>query len=202
MPLQIPLPTAGPFNDIAQYVPLLISSIEGFLQARDVWASADYQAAYSYMEDLKAYLVENLPPMAEYANQALHFHLNSLVVTGNALNWISLTTQPFNSYWVQAPSAINDEFWFYIPLAIGNYELDISHRKSAVSGIANFVLPDGTGDWNIDLYSGGAQNDQHTVLPFDVLTEGLKVFKVKIASKNPSSGGYTAHFTYFAVRPL
>lgn len=201
MPLQIPLPTDTPYNDIAQYVPLLISSIEGFLQARDVWASADYQQAYSYMEDLKAYLVENLPPVIDYATQALHFHLNSIIVNGNAVAWTANAAQPFGYYWRQLPSAINDEFWFYLPLAVGSYHMDMAHAKQAGGGIVNIVFPDGTGEWNVDFYNATTLNDQHTVLPFSVVTAGLKVFKLKVASKNASSSGYTANFTYFSIKP-
>lgn len=58
MPLDIPLPTASPDDDPAQYIPLLLSAIEGFLLARDVWAEADYDDARLYMEQLMSYIVE------------------------------------------------------------------------------------------------------------------------------------------------
>lgn len=58
MPLDIPLPTASPEDDPAQYIPLLLSAIEGFLLAKDVWEEADYSDARQYMEQLKSYIVE------------------------------------------------------------------------------------------------------------------------------------------------
>jgi microcystin-dependent protein len=58
MPLDIPLPTASPDDDPAQYVPLLLSAIEGFLLARDVWAADDFDEARQYMNVLMAYVVD------------------------------------------------------------------------------------------------------------------------------------------------
>jgi len=58
MALDIPLPTDSPYNDPAQYAPLLLSAIEGFLESRDVWSETDYDPALAYMGDLKSYLVE------------------------------------------------------------------------------------------------------------------------------------------------
>jgi len=61
LPLYIPVPTAEPNDDIAQYVPLLLSAIEGFLQLRDVWAEDDYVDGFAYMEDLKSWVARNIP---------------------------------------------------------------------------------------------------------------------------------------------
>lgn len=57
MPLDIPLPTALPEDDPVQYIPLLLSAIEGFLQLQTVWSEVDYPQAYSYMEELKSYII-------------------------------------------------------------------------------------------------------------------------------------------------
>jgi len=61
MPLIIPLPTANPQDDISQYVGLLVSAVDVFLEAKDIWAEEDYDTAYEYMENLKVWLVENIP---------------------------------------------------------------------------------------------------------------------------------------------
>ena len=57
MPLDIPLPTASPADDPLQYIPLVLSAVEGFLLAKDVWEVVDYPEAYSYMQELMEYLV-------------------------------------------------------------------------------------------------------------------------------------------------
>lgn len=58
MPLDIPLPTEAPEDDPDQYVPLLLSAIEGFLLAQDVWEPSDYPLARQYMNDLMSYIVD------------------------------------------------------------------------------------------------------------------------------------------------
>jgi len=57
MALDIPLPTASPEDEPEQYIPLLLSAIEGFLLARDVWEDADYPTAYNYMQELMEFIV-------------------------------------------------------------------------------------------------------------------------------------------------
>lgn len=58
MALDIPVPTQSPFDDPDQYLPLILSAIEGFLLARDVWTPETYDEARGYMEQLKVYAVE------------------------------------------------------------------------------------------------------------------------------------------------
>lgn len=54
----IPLPTASPFEDWQQYIPLLITAVDEFLISPSLWAEADYPSAYGYMNDLMAWLQE------------------------------------------------------------------------------------------------------------------------------------------------
>lgn len=200
MPLQIPLPTDTPYNDIAQYVPLLISSIEGFLQARDVWAPADYQAAYSYMEDLKAYLVENLPPVpTEYAHYFTHFHALSHVLFGNALNMEIFANQPFNHTYRQNVAAAGDTFLFYIPLDVNNYYLDVCYIKASGGGILRVTCPDGT-QQTIDTYAGGSSFNNIVTIPFSIGATGNHQFLGECTGKNPASANYNIRVTYFAIR--
>ena len=65
MPLFIPVPSQLPDTDIAQYVPLLLSAVEGFLQLRDVWAEEDYDTGFQYMEALKQWIVRNIPHVSD-----------------------------------------------------------------------------------------------------------------------------------------
>lgn len=64
MPLEIPLPTASPENDPAQYTPLLLSAIEGFLLAKDVWEASEYDDARQYMEQLMSFIVVTMKDAA------------------------------------------------------------------------------------------------------------------------------------------
>lgn len=48
-----PLPTASPYVDLLQYIPLVLSAIEVELDRRDVWFTGDEDTALGYIEDLK-----------------------------------------------------------------------------------------------------------------------------------------------------
>jgi len=65
MPLDIPVPSALPDDDISQYVPLLLSAVEEFLQLPDVWAEGDYDDGFQYMEALKQWIVRNIPHVTD-----------------------------------------------------------------------------------------------------------------------------------------
>jgi microcystin-dependent protein len=58
MALDIPVPTESPYDDPDQYLPLILSAIEGFLLAKDVWSPETYEDARGYIEQLKVYAVE------------------------------------------------------------------------------------------------------------------------------------------------
>lgn len=53
-----PLPTASPFEDYGQYIPLLLAAVDHDLGQETMWAEADWPTAIGYIEDLKAWLVE------------------------------------------------------------------------------------------------------------------------------------------------
>lgn len=59
MALIIPLPTTDPETDICEYIGLLISAIEEFLEKRDIWLPEDYETAYDYMQNLKTWLIDH-----------------------------------------------------------------------------------------------------------------------------------------------
>jgi len=173
MPLQIPLPTAGPYTDIAQYVPLLISSIEGFLQARDVWATADYPQAYSYMEDLKAYLVENLPPMTGSNGKFWqHWHIGSKVNSGTAIGLVIDTAQIGAHVARQNPTVQFDETQFELPLKAGNYTLRMIYRMQPSAGIVSVILPLVTMQ-SFDLYSAATVNNAAETFDFTIPADTL-----------------------------
>jgi microcystin-dependent protein len=51
-------PTADPFTDIAQYVPLLLAAVDVALDRPDVWPEGEEDSAQGYMEDLKVWITE------------------------------------------------------------------------------------------------------------------------------------------------
>jgi len=57
-----PAPTASPFADIGQYAGLLLAAVDAELDRWDVWDESEADTALGYVQDLKAWLVDNLPP--------------------------------------------------------------------------------------------------------------------------------------------
>lgn len=55
-----PVPTASPWDDIEQYVPLLLTAVEAELDRRDVWPEGYEDEAIGYIEDLKAWLMTEI----------------------------------------------------------------------------------------------------------------------------------------------
>lgn len=53
-----PLPTASPFEDIAQYIPLLLAAVDSGLDNPAYWSDSEYDQAQGYLEDLRAWLVD------------------------------------------------------------------------------------------------------------------------------------------------
>lgn len=55
-----PTPTASPFDDPVQYIPLLLTAVEAALERLDVWPEGEEDTALGYVEDLKAWLMDNI----------------------------------------------------------------------------------------------------------------------------------------------
>lgn len=53
-----PLPTASPFEDIQQYIPLLLAAVDAELDRDEVWADSDVDQARGFVEDLRAWLAD------------------------------------------------------------------------------------------------------------------------------------------------
>lgn len=200
MPLDIPLPSASAHEDISQYVPLLFSAIEGFLQSRDVWADGDYIDAYLYMEDLKLWIVENIPPVtAQYPTSALHLHGNSKVINGNPIEPTVNTAQMLNGSWRQNTSAYQDEFEFEVSLAGGTYDMELFGLKSAGAGIVDITI-DGDYIFQTDFYRSSSLVNYSLVESVVIVGDGVHTINCKINGKNASSSGYSLNLTYIAFR--
>lgn len=53
-----PLPTASPFDDIEQYIPLLLTAVEAELNTSSVWPDGESETGEGYAEDLIAWIME------------------------------------------------------------------------------------------------------------------------------------------------
>lgn len=191
MPLKIPLPEASPFVDSGEYLPLLLSAVEGFLQLPNLWTTGDYPQANAFMEDLKAFLVENWPPMPVLTlpSRDAKFGYERLVVTGNPITIAYVATNIFALAAHQSAPAQNDvtEITFFVEA--GYYNLIVMHHKTSNQG-------------NVDVYQGPnlitgfsgysavAAPNTIQVIAVTCSNKGLNSFRFKVPNKNAASSNY------------
>jgi hypothetical protein len=80
MPDFYPTPTASPYDDIEQYIGLLLGAIDAELDQDSAWAAEDTEIGRGYAEDLKAYLMLRLVnPVVEtlFGDSAPTYTLNT-----------------------------------------------------------------------------------------------------------------------------
>lgn len=53
-----PVPTESIFDDVDQYVPILLAAIDDYMDYPNVWPEGEEEAALGYMEDVKAWIQE------------------------------------------------------------------------------------------------------------------------------------------------
>jgi len=199
MPLTIPLPTAAPEDDIAQYVPLLLSAIGVFLQAQDVWEPADYQQAFEYMEALKLWIVQNIPPVELTMHYFTHWHIGSKVNAGAAIGIVIDAGQIGAHIARQSTPALFDETQFSVFLTAGNYTLDVWYRGQSSSAIVDFTLT-GITTINTDLYASSTTQNQVITADFTMAADGELLIKTKAVGKRAASSGYTIPITCFVLK--
>lgn len=181
------------------WIPIIIGLLSAMRSPRQWEAPPDDITA---QVDHLIYQLEKDVILSEALNiQALHFHLNSQKLVGNTIDRVVNSGQPFGSAWRQFPAALNDEFVFFVPLAVGNYSLDLSVIRTAGSGILNIQMPDFPISWDVNLYHSSQQLDIHEILPFNVSVGGLKEFHCTVTGKDALSVGYVATITYFSIMP-
>lgn len=201
-PVPTPPPDEGAQHICAlpyAWIPIIIGQLDKLRNPRQ-WVDppADIDAQVDHL----IYLIENEYVMPQiFPVQYVHFHLNSLVIAGTAIDALANASQEFGWLWRQSPAALDDEWEFFIPLDVGTYEMEICHTKQAGAGILNFQGQDIGGVNNIDMYNAATQFNQKTTISFTVQEKGLKRFHGKVFSKNPSSSGYVCNITYFSLKP-
>lgn len=201
MPLFIPLPTDSPDNDISQYVPLLLSAIEGFLQLQQVWDKDDYSDAFQLMEALKLWIVQNIPLTPQlFPRAAFWFHGHGVVVAGAALLTTIDTANAYNLYWTQGAGAQNDEIEFKVHLEAGTYTLSVRGITANSFGIQT-ILFNGVSKGTMDWYLSSLTRVVKTITGIAASYDGLYTISSKAATKNASSSGYALRATdYWLTR--
>lgn len=201
MPLYLPLPTDTPSNDIAQYVPLLLSAIDNFMCAHGVWADEDYPQGRLYCEDLKQWIVDNVPPTpVYYLSNEIQWNLNLIVVSGNATLLVANASHVLGWYGYQNPAALNQKVRFYVSLTPGTYQGVLYHIKANNAGRVQLKVDGQNVGSPVDMYNATTVLNQETTFNFDIAAGGNHQIEFEVVSKNGSSSNYYFVWTAFAFR--
>lgn len=106
-------------------------------------------------------------------------------------NWATRTQNSalLSGGWLQSSGAQNDEVSWDIWLDAGTYKFAMVHSDDSNRGIYSVQL-DGVEKGTIDAYAAGNTHNVYDEITGIAVTAGLKVFKLKMATKNASSSAY------------
>lgn len=204
MPLDIPLPSASVNADPQQYIPLLLSAVEGFLQLKEVWADADYGQAFSYMEQLKVYIVECFGKCSEPMDFQIHQGFSCWdmrLLFGQTLTKTVSTVSPDNGYAEVTPIAQDNAMIVWAVLKAGDYDVEAWVNVGNNYGKISPIVDGNVAGNEIDCYAATASVQRKTGT-LTVAEDGLHSVGFQVTSKNASSSNYRfllMHFNLFTA---
>ena len=107
--------------------------------------------------------------------------------------------QAFQFIFYNTSGAQNDEIDYRIFAKEGTRTFQVFSTKGQNSGIASVYL-NGVLQGTIDLYNATEIMNQLNTLPFTVTSTDFHTVKIKMESKNPSSGGYSIAATWLRIK--
>ena len=197
MPLLFDLPTDTPENDIEQYVSFLLSGVDVFLEDRDLWRPEEQDDGHGYMELLKTWIIEHIPPVPTvYPKTVLFFHPAAIVDTGNAIAFVPDTAQVDATQFRQNAAANGDKFHHVFTAKAGTYTLHQWGIRNTNAGVVEWSIdgePQGTIDWYGSLVRNRNENLGSVVIPSD----GEHILQGEIVGKNASSSSYIMYLNWY-----
>lgn len=192
MPLDIPLPSASVNADPQQYIPLLLSAVEGFLQLREVWADADYGQAFSYMEQLKVYIVECFGKCSDMQVYPIQLEITPwtvLMQNGQTLTKSVANGYAHNGTAEVTPIAQDNSIRFFALLAAGTYNFEMWGLQATNCGITQFIIDGVTNSGETDWY-GSTFNNTRKTGSFEITEDGLHEIHIQVTKKRAASTSY------------
>jgi len=205
-----PLPTASPFVDFKQYIPLILAAINYELDTPYAWLESDRAAALDYVQELIRWFIEwddTDVPISTAREDFTHWHVNAQNAAGNAVALTINTSQIFNHYAFQSPSSSSDQFesmsfW----LKSGHSYVATAYAvRGGTGGIVTLEVRDADTDALVatvtqDLYNATAQFNFKFEVGFTLTTDRHLKLKGKTPTKNASSSAFVAALTCVMVR--
>jgi len=125
---------------------------------------------------------------------------DKVAVAGTWAQYAGAALWIYNAYANQATKALNDELaltGFLVPKA-APYTLHLIYMESTDHGIIHIFI-NGVDVAQIDTYAGAADSNIVGSVSLGTLTAGLKIIRLKMASKNASSTAYKAAIQYLSI---
>lgn len=194
MPVSYPLdiPTEMPADDPQQYIPLLMSSIEGFLQLRAMWRDEEYAEGFAYMEELKSYIWElfNQGIITVLYPEIFAINILSAVkLAGTTLTFAILnTTWPYHIVEV-TPAADNNALEWSFFAREGRYDIHVLGGRGTNYGRVTIKIDGNIAAAEAEMYNAGAAVNIDYV--FDVLVSGngMHALELVTLTKAAASSG-------------
>jgi len=193
MPLPLEIPTAMPEDEPAQYIPLLMSAIEGFLQLKQMWTPDDYDLGFQYMEQLKSYVAACFGKCNDVTIYPKSISIDPLlakkVVGGSIL--VSVLATQINDMLVEVtPIAQNNAMDWQVNVAAGKYTLEVWGARGTNFGQVGTRVDGGSIAGAQTWYNAApAQNIKYTytvIFP----TDGNHLLELVSPSKDAASSNY------------
>jgi hypothetical protein len=196
MPYALNIPSDAPEVVPEEYIPHLLSAIEGFLLMPDLWTTADYASGRAHMEQLKTYIVNCFGKCSEPTMYQTSLEIPIFLgvkVTGTSFG-ISAVTGGIPAYGgTISPNTVNNEVKYPFNAANGLYTVTVRGVKNTGFGIASIAVDGEAAHDGIDWYNASALNSVEATYPITVPTDGNHELHFKVASKRAAATAYSWH---------
>lgn len=199
MSYDLSLPSGRPENVPQEYIPHLLSAIEGFLQMPDMWSPSDYAEGRQMMEQLKVYIIEcfgNCGDAMVYPNT---FEVIPFVVSrysGNPVEIFSDNNLHMDFYVRNNPLAQGNGMRFSAYMAAGTWNIVLLGTKNTNHGIVTCLVDDNTQAGSVDMYAAAVEYNVHHNFAVTIPESGNHYIAFQSLTKNAASTNYNFVISY------
>lgn len=172
-------------------LPIYPSDITGLSEALASKANASHTHAISDIADFPKI------PALWYPERFAHWHSDSVVVNGGAINNAISANQQFNLLNYQNPSSSSDSFKLRAFLASGSYILKILGTQDTTSGMLSISVNGQLLSESLDWYQSRLTHNVVKSVGISFPNDGWQELVFSVNGKNAASTGYKVALTKF-----
>jgi hypothetical protein len=198
--LNLTPPDVSPFDNIVPYIPLLLSSVGGFLFSGGIWAQGTEQLGAGRTYELMEWIALYGETLGVGNLHQTCWHDESYRLNGNDIIPIGDSNQYYGLYAMQYDPQDGDDFYQDVDLRAGIYELNTLGERRPDGGILQWYVDSVLSVEAQDWYGGGVTNNVLMTNSFTVSGDGSHLLRGVV--KNSQSSGYAIALTKFWLRRL